>query len=173
MGPDRVGDRGAHVVVEGEDHQRVGARRGPPDVHRADVHVGLAERLADPPDHPRPVAVVGDQHDLGRAHVEAVVVEPGEARLAARDRAADQRRPAGRLAGQRQLRRVRAGVGRLALDDRDPAGLRERGRVHEVDPLGRRRLEQARAGPRRRAASRRPPRARPRSRASASGRRSG
>ena len=60
-----------------------------PSVHRADVHVGLAERLADPPDHPRPVAVVGDQHDLGRAHVEAIVVEPGEAGLAACDRAAD------------------------------------------------------------------------------------
>ena len=89
---------GRHVVVEGEDHQRVGARRGPPDVHRADVHVGLAERLADPPDHPRPVAVVGDQHDLGRVHVEAVVVEPGEPGLAAGDRAADRRRPAGRLA---------------------------------------------------------------------------
>jgi hypothetical protein len=31
---------------------------------------------------------------------------------------------------------------RLALHDRDPAGLRERRRVHEVHPLGRRRLEQ-------------------------------
>ena len=155
---------GRHVVVEGEDHQRVGAWRGPPDVHRADVHVGLAERLADPADHPRPVAVVGDQHHVGRLHVEAVVVQPGEPDLAAGDRPADGRRPAAALARQAELRGVRAGVGRLALDDRDPAGLRQRGRVDEVDPLRSSTSRSGRAGPRRSAATRRPPRARRRSR---------
>ncbi len=46
-------------------------------------------------------------------------------------------------AGQREQRREGAGVGRLALDDGDPAGLGQGAGVDEVDPLGRRRLEQA------------------------------
>ena len=51
----------ADVVVEGEDHQRVLARPRPGEVHRADVHVGLAEHAPDPPDHARLVRVAGDR----------------------------------------------------------------------------------------------------------------
>ena len=80
---------------------------------------------------------------VGRRHVEAVVVEPGDPRLPAGDRAGDDRRPSAGLARQRQQRGERAGVGGLALDDGDPAGLGQRAGVDEVDPLGGRRLEQA------------------------------
>ena len=83
---------GRHVVVEGEDHQRVLARPGPGQVHRADVHVGLAEHHPDPPDHARAVRVAGDEHHVGRRHVEAVVVEAGDPRLAAGDGPGDRDR---------------------------------------------------------------------------------
>ena len=74
-------------------------------MHRRDVHVGRAERLADPADHPRPVAVVGDEHHLGRLDVEPVVVEAGEPGLAGGDGPGDGvDRPPTALAGQAQLR---------------------------------------------------------------------
>ena len=87
LAADRLLDRGRDVVVEGEDHQGVLARSRPGQVHRADVHVGLAEHRPDPPDHARPVRVAGDEHDVGRLHVEPVVAEAGDPRLAAGDRA--------------------------------------------------------------------------------------
>ena len=135
-------DRVRHVVVEGQDHERVLARPGPGEVHRADVDVGLAEHQPDPPDRARPVHVAGDEHDVGRRHVEPVVVEPGDPRLAAGDRPGHDRRPAAGLARQREQRREGPGVGRLALDDGDAAGLGQRPGVDEVDPLGDRGLEQ-------------------------------
>ena len=57
VGADRRLDAGLHVVVDGQDHERVGPRRRPRDVHRVDVHVGRPEELAEPPDRARPVAV--------------------------------------------------------------------------------------------------------------------
>ena len=143
MRADRIGDAVGHVIVEGQDHQRVlaGTRAG--KVHRADVHVGLAEHDADPPDRARTVHVPGDEHDLGGGHVEAVVVEAGDPRLATRDRAGHGRRHAASLGRERQLGGERPGVGRLALDERDPAGLGQGAGVDEVDPLHRAVLEQA------------------------------
>ena len=142
LGPDRLRDRVRHVVVEGEDHERVLARPGPGEVHRADVDVGLAEHQPDPTDRARPVHVAGDEHVVGRRHVEPVVVEPGDPRLAAGDRPGHDRRPAAGLARQRDQRREGPGVGRLALDDGDPARLGQGAGIDEVDPLGDRGLEQ-------------------------------
>ena len=94
------------------------------------------------PTVPGPVHVAGDEHVVGRRHVEPVVVEPGDPRLAAGDRPGHDRRPAAGLARQREQRGERAGVGRLALDDGDPARLGEGAGVDQVDPLGDRGLEQ-------------------------------
>jgi hypothetical protein len=87
--------------------------------------------------------VARDQHHAGRLHVEPVVVEPGEPRLATCHRPGHRRRSPARLARQRQQRGVRAGFGCLPLDDGDASRLRQRACVHEVDAFGRRRLEQA------------------------------
>ena len=62
--------------------------RGPGEVHRADVDVGLAEHQPDPAHRPGPVPVAGDEHGVGRRHVEPVVVEPGDPGLAVGDRPA-------------------------------------------------------------------------------------
>ena len=140
--PDRLRDRVRHVVVEGQDHERVLARPGPGEVHRADVDVGLAEHQPDPTDRARPVHVAGDEHVVGRRHVEPVVVEPGDPRLAAGDRPGHDRRPAAGLARQREQGGEGPGVGRLALDDGDPARLGQGPGVDQVDPLGDRGLEQ-------------------------------
>ena len=94
--PDRLRDGLRHVVVEGQDHERVLARPGPGEVHRADVDVRLAEHDPDPPDRPWPVHVAGDEHDVGRGHVEPVVVEPGDPGLARGDRAGHHGRAAAR-----------------------------------------------------------------------------
>ena len=113
---DRLGDGIGDVVVERQDHERVLARPRPGEVHRADVDVGLAEHHADPPDRARPVHVAGDEHVVGRRHVEPVVVEPGDPRLAAGDGPGDDRRPAAGLARQREraprTRRRRASCAR-------------------------------------------------------------
>jgi len=63
--------------------------------------------------------------------------------LAAGDRPRDDGRPPVRLTRQAELGGERPGVGCLAFDDGDAAGLRERACVDEIDPLGDRRLEQA------------------------------
>ncbi len=144
----RVLDRLRHVVVEGQDHERVLARSRASEVHRADVDVRLAEHRPDPPHHPRSIVVAGDEQHVGRPHVEAIDAEPGDPGLAAGHRPADGDRPASRVARQRELRRERPGVRGLALHERDAAGLGERPGVDEVDPLGRDRLEQAAQGAR-------------------------
>ena len=63
-------------------------------MHRADVHVGLAEHDPDPTDRARTVHVPGDQHVICRSHVQTVVIEPGDPWLAGRDRTGDDRSPA-------------------------------------------------------------------------------
>ena len=68
---------------------------------------------------PGPVLVAGDEHVAGHGHVQPVLVEAHEARLAGGDGAADH----GRRARQRQQRGVAAGVGRLALHEDDAARL--------------------------------------------------
>ena len=113
------------------------------DVHRADVHVGLAEDLADPPDHPRPVTVVGDQHHVGQLDVEPVVVEAGQAQLAAGDGPGDGRGPAADLAGDGDLAAYGAGSGVFRSTTVIPRSLARSDRVDEVHPLGRRGLDHA------------------------------
>ena len=90
--PDRLDHLRRHVLVDREDHDGVGAGRRPGQVHRADVHVRLAEHLPDPADRPGPVVVARDEHRLGGDHVEPVLVEPDEPGLAGRDGPADRRR---------------------------------------------------------------------------------
>ena len=128
-------DRVRDVVVERQDHEGVGARRGPGERHRADVDVGLAEHRADPADRPRPVPVVADEHHVGGRQVHRVLLEPHEARLAVGDGPGQGHGLLPRLGGDRQQRRERAGVGRLALDDGDPPRPGEGRGVDEVDPL--------------------------------------
>ena len=60
MAADRVRDGLGDVVVERQDHQRILARAASGEVHRADVHVGLTEELADLADRPGPVVMAGD-----------------------------------------------------------------------------------------------------------------
>ena len=52
------------------------------------------------PTVPGPVHVAGDEHVVGGRHVEPVVVEPGDPRLAAGDGPGHDRRPAAGLARQ-------------------------------------------------------------------------
>ena len=98
---DRVGDGRRDVVVERQDHQRVLARRRAGEVHRADVHVGLAEHLADPPDRARPVVVAGDEHHVASAPCRASSRRAGRA-------AARRRRPSRRPSSSRRRTRPTA-----------------------------------------------------------------
>src|SRR3954468_9597121 len=82
IGLDRPDHRGRHVVVEGEDHVRVGPRRGPGEGHGADVDVGLAEQRTDAAHGARSVAVVADEHHAARRQVHGVLLQPDEPRLA-------------------------------------------------------------------------------------------
>ena len=93
-----------------------------------------------------------------------MLLEPHQARLAVGDGAREGDRPALRLGREREQRGEGARVGGLALDDRDAAGLGQRARVDEVDPLLGVVLQEAAQRRPPRATRRRAPRARPRSR---------
>src|SRR3954463_3388640 len=112
---DRPDHRRRHVVVEREDHVRVGSRRGPGEGHRADVDVGLAEEGTDAADGARAVPVVADEHDAARREVHRVLLEPDEPRLAVRHRPREHDGLPVGLRGEREERRERPGVRRLAL----------------------------------------------------------
>jgi hypothetical protein len=87
--------------------------------------------------------VLRHEHDLGRRHVEPVVVEPGQPGLAGGDVPGHGRGLALRLTGDRELCGERAGVRSLALDDGDPSRPRQCPGIDQVDPLRGLRLEQS------------------------------
>ena len=109
VGTDLLGDLLGHGLIERQDHERDGALVRAPQVHVADVDVGLAHGSAHEADGAGPVLVARDQH-VGRGReVDLVAVEGDETRFPAEGHRARDRA----LSVERQQRGVAAGIGRL------------------------------------------------------------
>ena len=86
-----IPDLGGNRLVDSEHHERGLSRRRLAERHVGDVHARPTEDAADETDHSGPVVVADHEHVARRRHVDRVLVDHDDARLApqARERAGD------------------------------------------------------------------------------------
>ncbi len=131
-----------HRIVQTEHHDRFAPRRFACDLHRRNVDIGAAEQCANPANHARSVAVVGQQHRALRYKIDKVAVGLDNVRFATQHRAAEGTQRVGCLYPHYQQARIVLGVVAGALADPHAALAGDQRRIDRRDPLGAVRREQ-------------------------------